>query len=273
MKVTKIKHILQFMDDNNTSIEFNIVKNNCQCGWTVSNEIPKEYCELVKKNSINFEKYNFDTNCIFDSEILYCNDGKLKLHFFIVFKLVSLNNPDLFLILYVPFKENNYKTCYFNFIVDGKIDKHISLSCEKIYWYKDGKLHRENGPAHSFYERTITGKITRTDEYVINGKLHREDGPAIVDSNGNETWYKNNEKHREDGPAFIKSLNEGKNEFIAEYWENGGRVFGGNSKDGFKKNEYYFGKYFGDKIVYRRFLNGKWRTIEYVDKEKNKSYI
>lgn len=137
-------------------------------------------------------------------------------------------------------------------------------------------MHRENGPAHSRYERTITGKIKRTDEYCIDGKLHREDGPAIVDSNGNEKWYKNGELHRIDGPAVILSLNEDKNKFIAEYWENGCRVFGGNSKDGFKKNEYLpkcFGKFFGDKIVYRHFLNGKWRTIEYVDKEKNKSYI
>lgn len=81
MKVTKIKNILQFVDDNNISIKSNIVKNNCQPSWIVSNKIPKKHCELVKKNSINFEKYNFDINCIFDSEILYCNDGKLKLHF------------------------------------------------------------------------------------------------------------------------------------------------------------------------------------------------
>ena len=36
-----------------------------------------------------------------------------------------------------------------------------------------------------------------------NGKLHREDGPAITDSNGTKFWYLNGERHREDGPAVI----------------------------------------------------------------------
>jgi len=35
-----------------------------------------------------------------------------------------------------------------------------------------------------------------------NGELHREDGPAIEYANGNKFWYKNGELHREDGPAI-----------------------------------------------------------------------
>jgi hypothetical protein len=35
-----------------------------------------------------------------------------------------------------------------------------------------------------------------------DGKLHREDGPAIIESDGSEYWYKNGKLHREDGPAI-----------------------------------------------------------------------
>lgn len=36
-----------------------------------------------------------------------------------------------------------------------------------------------------------------------NGELHREDGPAIEKTNGFKAWYKNGLGHREDGPAEI----------------------------------------------------------------------
>ncbi len=35
------------------------------------------------------------------------------------------------------------------------------------------------------------------------GKLHREDGPAIIYPDGRQWWYKEGEWHREDGPAII----------------------------------------------------------------------
>ena len=37
------------------------------------------------------------------------------------------------------------------------------------------------------------------------GKLHREDGPAIIWSSGRKDWYKDGKYHREDGPAVICS--------------------------------------------------------------------
>jgi antitoxin component YwqK of YwqJK toxin-antitoxin module len=51
------------------------------------------------------------------------------------------------------------------------------------YWYLNGKLHREDGPA-----------IEYSDGYkawYLNGKLHREDGPAVEYSNGDKFWYLN----------------------------------------------------------------------------------
>lgn len=61
-----------------------------------------------------------------------------------------------------------------------------------IFWYRNGKLHRENGPAIEF--------ANGDKHWYINGKLHREDGPAIEDAiNGIEKWYKNGELYRENG--------------------------------------------------------------------------
>jgi len=36
-----------------------------------------------------------------------------------------------------------------------------------------------------------------------DGKYHREDGPAMIFKDGSKHWYKNNLRHREDGPAII----------------------------------------------------------------------
>ena len=106
-------------------------------------------------------------------------------------------------------------------------------------WYKDGQLHREDGPA---LELTTGHKA-----WYQNSKRHREDGPAIewvtgsrcwyykdiyidsgvqpdpalwgrvtsveanggpllngciVDFRGGKHWYKDDRRHREDGPAI-----------------------------------------------------------------------
>jgi antitoxin component YwqK of YwqJK toxin-antitoxin module len=41
--------------------------------------------------------------------------------------------------------------------------------------------------------------------WYLNGKLHREDGPAIEGSSGEKFWYLNGKLHREDGPAVERS--------------------------------------------------------------------
>jgi hypothetical protein len=62
------------------------------------------------------------------------------------------------------------------------------------YWYLNGKLHREDGPAIEW--------PNGDKEWWLNGKLHREDGPAIEDSDGHKEWYLDGKLHREDGPAI-----------------------------------------------------------------------
>ena len=49
------------------------------------------------------------------------------------------------------------------------------------YWYLNGKLHREDGPA---VEGPTGGKF-----WYLNDKLHRTDGPAIEYAYGRKRWY------------------------------------------------------------------------------------
>ncbi len=79
----------------------------------------------------------------------------------------------------------------------------INNNCSK-YWYKNGKLHRDNDLPAIIY------KIFQDEEdqyWFKNGKLHREhDLPAVMDQNGYQCWYKNGEIHRDnDLPAEISS--------------------------------------------------------------------
>jgi antitoxin component YwqK of YwqJK toxin-antitoxin module len=62
------------------------------------------------------------------------------------------------------------------------------------FWYKNGKLHREDGPACEY--------ANGDKAWNQNGKCHREDGPALEYANGNREWFKNGKLHREDGPAI-----------------------------------------------------------------------
>ncbi len=66
---------------------------------------------------------------------------------------------------------------------------------DSIRYYKNGLLHREDGPAVEY--------ANSTKYWHNNGKIHREDGPAIECVNGDKFWYKNGQRHREDGPAIV----------------------------------------------------------------------
>ena len=60
-------------------------------------------------------------------------------------------------------------------------------------WYRNGKLHREDGPA---LERS-----DGTKEWYKEGRLHREDGPAIEWSDGTKEWYRNGRPCRDEETA------------------------------------------------------------------------
>jgi len=93
---------------------------------------------------------------------------------------------------------------------------HTFTGCVKDYtnsvtYFKDGKLHREDGPAY-FNHNPLpirTEDVKWTIEYVngfecwyVNGKQHRENAPAVICSNGYEEWYNDDKLHRLDGPAI-----------------------------------------------------------------------
>jgi hypothetical protein len=62
-------------------------------------------------------------------------------------------------------------------------------------WYKNDKLHREDGPARIWENGA--------ECWYRDGKIHREDGPARTWGDGTKEWWINDNLHREDGPAKI----------------------------------------------------------------------
>ena len=100
-------------------------------------------------------------------------------------------------------------------------------------WYKNGELHREDGPAIEFADGSkawyLNGKRHRKDRpaiefadgykaWYLNGKRHRKDGPAVEYANGSKAWCINGKRHREDGSA-VEYADGSK-----EWWLNGVEV-------------------------------------------------
>ena len=57
-------------------------------------------------------------------------------------------------------------------------------------WYRNGQLHREDGPAAEW--------ANGYKEWYRNDKLHREDGPAIEYADGSKLWYLNGREYTEE---------------------------------------------------------------------------
>jgi hypothetical protein len=83
------------------------------------------------------------------------------------------------------------------FIPDGIVENDYG-----IFYYKDGKYHREDGPA-------VTESFDGLKKWYRNGVRHRVDGPALYNDNDPETeaWYFNGKYHNETGPAIVFSKN------------------------------------------------------------------
>ena len=94
---------------------------------------------------------------------------------------------------------------------------------EGVFHYRDGKLHREDGPAVEYADGSkhwmMNGELHREDgpaaemhngtkQYWLNGKMHRYDGPAVECADGSKHWMLNGFHHREDGPAFEGATGE-----------------------------------------------------------------
>lgn len=82
-----------------------------------------------------------------------------------------------------------------------------NIRFEDIVWIKNGKAHREDGPA-------IEHKLGYTAWY-FEGQKHRLGGPAIIWESGDEEWFVHGLRHCEDGPAYIEANG------TKEWWING----------------------------------------------------
>ena len=49
------------------------------------------------------------------------------------------------------------------------------------FWFLNGVLHREDGPAHI--------NFNNTNHWYFGGKTHRIDGPAVEWFNGEKEWW------------------------------------------------------------------------------------
>ena len=75
-----------------------------------------------------------------------------------------------------------------NDIKEGSNLKNVTR--KKFYYNKNGRLHREDGPAFISADG---------DKYwYIHGRLHRENGPAIERDDGHKEWYLNGKKYTEE---------------------------------------------------------------------------
>ena|ERR1700691_1414023 len=72
----------------------------------------------------------------------------------------------------------------------------IEYSDGSIFYFLNGKHHREDGPAIIFSHGTL--------EYCLNGLRHREDGPAIIWYDGIEEWCINNKDITKEVKKWIK---------------------------------------------------------------------
>jgi len=58
-----------------------------------------------------------------------------------------------------------------------------------IAWYKNGKYHREDGPAVEL--------VNGSKAWYLKGVRHREDGPAIEFASGDKWWFLNDNYYTE----------------------------------------------------------------------------
>ena len=99
---------------------------------------------------------------------------------------------------------------------------------KEIFWYKNGKLHRDNDLAAYF--RFNEGQLTE-QEWYKEGELHRDNNMIARDWYDLKQWIVHGKLHRTDGPAEIEihhtkdSIEEYKTWYIddteysiEEYW-------------------------------------------------------
>jgi hypothetical protein len=104
---------------------------------------------------------------------------------------MKVKNEKEFAELFVPDFTGFIECC------DGNNDAQGGMDC-KIFLqhFKDGKWHREDGPAVVWF--------SETQFWMKDGLRHRENGPACIWNDGGKSWYLNGEHLKSEdgkGPA------------------------------------------------------------------------
>ena len=103
--------------------------------------------------------------------------------------------------------------------------------------------------------------------YTHNGLWHRHDGPAIINGNGDKTWYRHGELHREDGPAV--EFADGSRHWYQNNALHRDRAAAIEEPDG-TRHWYHHGKLVAlDDEAGHKFLN-RQRAQRYVDADRAK---
>ena len=55
------------------------------------------------------------------------------------------------------------------------------------FWYKNGTIHRDDGPAATYPDGTQV--------WLKDGMRHRNAGPAVIYHNGDQYWYKDDQPY------------------------------------------------------------------------------
>jgi len=97
---------------------------------------------------------------------------------------------------------NGYKSWFIN----GKMHREDGPACEYAdgdkSWYLNGMSYTEEE-----WKKVLNKSKPKTDKNGNkkwtnkDGRWHREDGPAVIYTNGTKAWWLNGKQHREDGPA------------------------------------------------------------------------
>lgn len=139
------------------------------------------------------KKYNIGGIIIYQA---WHNDGKLNS------LMISGDNKNIILPAEIDIENDTYKECY----------------------YKNGLLHREDGPA------IIIKKNNKLicQKYYIDGKLNNNNGPAIIEYDNDiitkKSFYRDGLCHNDDDkPAILIYNNDKKNYHVKEsyYFNNG----------------------------------------------------
>ncbi len=82
----------------------------------------------------------------------------------------------------------------------------INRSHGSIVWKKNGRIHRNDGPAavsNGGDLHTHNARHAARYSWLYHGRFHRVDGPSCESFKSYQAWHQHGGSHRRDGPADI----------------------------------------------------------------------